>query len=233
MYVVIAGGGIAGRRVAKFLMERKHDVVVIDIDKSVCEDLYVEYGIVCVHGSASDIGTLKEAGIEKAHVAIAAMYRDIDNLSFALLASSFNVPRIIVKMRDPEYEEAYKKAGATVIASMTDLFLTRVIMEIESPLIKRVTVLPGSQGELVMAKVYEGCMLEGMRIGELEDMKEFPKDVIVVGVFSEKKRKLMTSRRDHVLEAGDDVFFIATPENFGKLNQIFAVCRINKKGGGR
>ncbi len=227
MYVIVAGGGIAGRRVAMALMERKYDVVVIDIDKNVCEDLYTDYGIVAVHGSASDISTLKEAGIERADIAIGAMYRDIDNLSFALLASSFKVPRIIVKMRDPEYEEAYKRAGATVIASITDLFLNLVIMEVESPLIKRVTPLPGGS-ELVMSKVYEGSILEGMRLKEVESLKEFPKGVITVGVFSEKKRKLFPSSEDHVLEVGDDVFFVSPPEAFGKLNQLFAICRLKK-----
>jgi trk/ktr system potassium uptake protein len=96
MYILIAGGGIAGSGLAQALSERKHDVVVIDRDKERCEQLYAATGVITINGNCSDLSTLKAAGIEKADTAIGALYRDSDNLTFAILAKSFQVPRVMV-----------------------------------------------------------------------------------------------------------------------------------------
>ena len=65
MYVIIAGGGLLGRNVARKLSASKHDVIVIDERAEVCEYIYERLGVVAIKGSATEIRTLKEAGIEK------------------------------------------------------------------------------------------------------------------------------------------------------------------------
>ena len=75
MYVVIAGGGVGGAHVGQMLANRKDDVVIIEQDRARCEKLYAETGIITINGGATDILTLKEAGIEKADVAIGTLYR--------------------------------------------------------------------------------------------------------------------------------------------------------------
>ena len=62
MYIVIAGGGIVGGQLARRLLENKHDVVLIDPRKEVCDKLYAETGVVAVNGSNTNIDILKEAG---------------------------------------------------------------------------------------------------------------------------------------------------------------------------
>jgi trk system potassium uptake protein len=62
MYILIAGGGIAGSALSKALSERKHDVVVIDRDKERCEQLYAATGVITINGNCTDLATLKAAG---------------------------------------------------------------------------------------------------------------------------------------------------------------------------
>jgi len=62
MYVVVAGAGIVGKNLATRLNEAKHDVVVIDINPSVCEDLYARHGLETIQGSATSIDVLEAAG---------------------------------------------------------------------------------------------------------------------------------------------------------------------------
>ncbi len=126
MYIVIGGGGIAGGALARDLIDRKHSVVVIDPNREACEALYAQTGAVTVTGSALDINVLDEAGIGRADVAIGAMYRDVDNLTFALLARSRQVPQVIVKMRDPAYRDAFLAAGVTTICDVVGMFRDRV-----------------------------------------------------------------------------------------------------------
>src|SRR6056297_81888 len=137
MYIVIAGGGVVGRNLVKQLVG-KHDIVVIDLDKEVCERIYSEYGAISIQGNATKINTLKEAGLEKADIAVGVMSNDADNLAFSLLANNFGVERIMVRMRDPEYKSAYQLAGATTIAGVIDLMVEELILDIEQPEVRKV-----------------------------------------------------------------------------------------------
>jgi len=126
MYIIIGGGGIAGGALARDLIDHKHSVVVVEPDREACETLYAQTGAVTVTGSALDINVLDEAGIGRADVAIAAMYRDVDNLTFSLLARSRRVPRIIAKMRDPSYRDAFEAAGVTTICDVVGMLRRKV-----------------------------------------------------------------------------------------------------------
>lgn len=131
MYIVIGGGGIAGSVLARALIDMKHDVVVIDPNRGACEALYAQSGAVTVNGSATDIRTLKEAGMEKADVAIACMHKDADNMSFCLLSRSLGVPRIITKMRDPDYEAAFQAAGVDFICDIIAMLKEEVLADLQ------------------------------------------------------------------------------------------------------
>ena len=137
MFVVIAGGGLVGSSVAQVLVENRHDVVVIDREPAVCEHVAARIGALAIHGTATDIEILEESGIRKAEVAVAAMPTDADNLAFSLLARNFGVPRIIVRMRNPRYEAAYKSAGVTRVINVRDLFVRQLVLEIEQPALRR------------------------------------------------------------------------------------------------
>ena len=103
MYIVVTGGGMVGGGLVHRLLDNKHDVVLIEQDKEICDKLYAETGVVAINGSATSIEALNEAGIGKADVVVAATVNDADNLACAILAKSFEVPQIIVRMRDPAY----------------------------------------------------------------------------------------------------------------------------------
>ena len=93
MYIIIAGAGIVGFQVARALVERKHDVVVIDKEIEVCEAVYSEISAMTVHGNATRIKTLMEAGINKADTLLCLMRNDADNIACALLAKSLGIVR--------------------------------------------------------------------------------------------------------------------------------------------
>ena len=78
MHILIAGVGALGRQVAESLVALRHDVVAIDISKSACEAVYAELGVVAVHGSATDVHVLEEAGARKADVVVTAMHSDAE-----------------------------------------------------------------------------------------------------------------------------------------------------------
>jgi trk system potassium uptake protein TrkA len=212
MYIVIAGGGISGTTLANMLAHRKDDVVIIERDRERCEQLYAETGMVTINGSATDIGTLKEAGIEKAQVAIGALYQDSNNLTFALLAHSFQVPRIMVKMRNPTYQEAFELAGVTTICNMNDLFQNKIMMELENPNIRIITHLEGPETQLIMIHYPENVDPEGVSIQELSSRGVFARNCVFAGIMQEKSDKIIMPRGHDKVFPNDRLFLVVEQE---------------------
>ena len=220
MYIIIAGGGVSGRMLAENLQERKHDVVVIETDKYLCERIYAELGVVTVNGSALDINTLKEAGIEKTDIVIGTTYEDEINLTFALLAKSFKVPRIMVRMRRPEYERVFEVAGATSISNVTELFIRHILMEIENPNVRIITPLERGKAELIMVKIPLDSAIAGITINDMVKSSDFPKDSVFAGILNEKSETITIPRGNHLINEGDKVFIVCQRDSFGVISDI-------------
>ena len=218
MYVVIAGGGIGGAHVGQMLTNRKDDVVIIEQDQARCEKLYAETGIITINGGATDIQTLKEANIEKADVAIGTLYKDSDNLTFALLAHSLGVPKIMAKMRHPDYAEAYSLAGVTTICNMIELFQNKIIMELENPNIQIITQLRGDT-LLVMAKYPDNSSADGISIVELSQIHVFLHNCVFAGILNEKTGKIIMPRGHDKVFPGDKLFLVVNRQQIPEISR--------------
>ncbi|PUU91089.1 trk system potassium uptake protein TrkA [Halanaerobium congolense] len=212
MYIIIAGGGIAGRNLTKNLVQ-KHDVIVIEKEQSVAEKIYSRYGAVTVLGSATRIDILKEAGIEKCDIAIAVMRDDADNLSFSLLAKNFGVKKILVRMREPEYENAYQMAGATNIAATMELIVDRFITDIEEPDVRKVASLGDGKAEVSILTIPPGSSISGMKISEIVSQKNFPENCVIAGIFDKAQDRYIVPRGNREIFAGNQVFLVASKDD--------------------
>ncbi|MFN2341569.1 MAG: TrkA family potassium uptake protein [Halanaerobium sp.] len=212
MYIIIAGGGIAGRNLTKSLVQ-KHDVIVIEKDQNVAEKIYSRYGAVTVLGSATRIDILKEAGIEKCDVAIAVMRDDADNLSFSLLAKNFGVEKILVRMREPEYENAYQMAGATNIAATMELIVDRFITDIEEPDVRKVASLGDGKAEVSILTIPPESKISGMKISEIVSQEHFPENCVIAGIFDKAQDRYIVPRGNRQIFAGNQVFLVASKDD--------------------
>jgi trk system potassium uptake protein TrkA len=212
MYIIIAGGGIAGRNLTKSLVQ-KHDVIVIEKEQSVAEKIYSRYGAVTVLGSATRIDILKEAGIEKCDVAIAVMRDDADNLSFSLLAKNFGVEKILVRMREPEYENAYQMAGATNIAATMELIVDRFITDIEEPDVRKVASLGDGKAEVSILTIPPESRISGMKISEIVSQEHFPENCVIAGIFDKAQDRYIVPRGNRQIFAGNQVFLVASKDD--------------------
>jgi len=209
MYIIIAGGGIAGSTLARELADHRHDVVVIDKDREKCETIYAGIGVVTVHGDARDIEVLRQAGIEKADVVLSVLYRDTDNLTVSLLARSEGVPKIMAKMRDPSYEKPYLLAGVTHLCDMNSMLRHKVIIELESPVIKVITTLEQGQAQLIMFRIPDQWPPEGITVQELAKDPAFAGNCIFAGILDESRgKKIIVPHGPDRLYAGNTVFMV-------------------------
>jgi trk system potassium uptake protein TrkA len=217
MYIVVAGGGMVGGELARRLIEGKNDVVLVDTSAEVCNKLYAETGVVAIHGSATRIEILKEAGLAKADTVVAATGEDASNLVAAMLARSMGVPQIIVRMRNADYEEAYKLAGASAIVRVTDLMINQMLVEIEHPEVRKITTIGGGRANIFMVVVPKDAKVIGRNIGDIAKSPKFPSDCIFVAVYNQEKEAFSIPRGSQVINEGDELFLISTAEKIREV----------------
>ncbi|MCK8825188.1 potassium channel family protein [Fuchsiella alkaliacetigena] len=223
MHIVIAGGGLVGRSLAKKLAD-KHDVVVIDLDQEVCERIYSQIGAVSICGNATRIDVLNEAGINRCDVAVAVMRHDADNLAFTLLAKNYGVEKILVRKRDQQYRSAYELAGATNITGSMDLIVDKFMIDIEDPDIKKVMSLSDGKAEISIVTVPEDSNCCGRTVSEVTSSKRFPDDCVFAGIFDKEKDELIIPRGNQQICSGNQVFLVATKKNIEKAANYLRNC---------
>jgi trk system potassium uptake protein TrkA len=225
MRIVIAGAGVTGRRLVAKLASGRHDVILIDLNRELCEAVSAELGVVAICGNATDIATLEEAEIDRADVVVALMRQSVDNLAFSLLARGAGVQRIIARMSNPKYRAAYERAGVTSILDVAGLFLDRLVLEIERQPVHEVATIADGQGAIAWVTVAEGAVAAGRALDEIRSDRRFPRGCLVAGlVRGEVERLLLPTGRDRVL-SGDRVLLVGTIDGLTRAADLFGQRR--------
>jgi trk system potassium uptake protein TrkA len=225
MYVVIAGGGLLGGSLARRLVENRHDVVVVEREKPVCEQIASRIGALAIHGVATNLDVLDDAGIEKADVAVGALPNDADNLAFALLARNFDVPRIMARMRNPRYEAAYKLAGVTTAINVSGLFVNQLVLQIEQPALRQVATFGGGKAAIVVATVPDGALVHGKTVKDIAQSKNFPEECVIAGIYRKEAEEFIFPRGGIPVLCGDQVFLAADTTHIRKAADFLQKTR--------
>jgi len=220
MYIVIAGAGLVGRGLTEELVQAHHDVVVVDSSQEVCESLASQVGALVVRGNATDIDSLEQAGIDHADVAVGTMRRDSDNLAFTLLAKSFDVPRVIARMRNPRYESAYRKAGVSTTVRIVDVFVNQLLLEIEEPHLRQVAAFGTGKASIVVDTIPENASVSGKTVGQITADADFPVECVITGIYRAETQNFVIPRGSAQVLHGDRVFLVAEHGNLRKASKF-------------
>jgi trk system potassium uptake protein TrkA len=227
MYVVVAGGGMVGGGLVRRLLDNKHDVVLVEQHKELCDKLYAETGVVAINGSATSIQALIEAGVKKADVLVAATGNDADNLACAILAKSFEVPTTIVRMRDPAYKHAYIVASVSSIVRVTDLMVSQMMMDIENPEVRRITTIGGGKADIFIVNVPDGAKVAGKSVKDIVDNRRFPHQCTFIAVYNQQTEEFSIPRGKQIINEGDELFLISTAENIKRAVDFLTAKKRN------
>ncbi len=203
MRVVVAGAGMAGRRLVTRLTADRHEVVAIDLLHEVCELVSSKLGVAAICGNATDIATLEEAEIGAADVAVAMMRQSADNMAFCLLAKSAGANRIITRMANPKYAHAYQQAGVTTVIDVVGLFLDRLILEIERPEVHEIASFGAGTGSIISVTVPEKSRSVGRTIREISTDRRYPRHCLVAGIFRNDESEIIIPQGSERVRAGD------------------------------
>lgn len=216
MYVVITGINSLSKRLVSRL-EGKHDVVVIDEDKDRCERLYSSTGATVINNSPSTISALEDAGITQADVIIASQRTDNENMVVCSLARKYGVPKVVTRVEDDEYLEAFQMIGADPV-SHNDILMSEFLSAVEHPHLVKLANIKGDK-QLVKGSVREQSELQGKSIGRVQEMKGFPDGFQVAAMV--RGGEEYVGDYEGALEQDDELILIGPESQKEKLNSFF------------
>ncbi len=129
MKIVVIGYGRVGSRTVEALIERGHEVTVIDKDTTRLSRASRLEGVELVQGNGIDVDIQREAGIGEADLLLAVTRDDNVNLMAAQVArSQFHVPRALARVYEPSHAEATQEDPNLIVVCPT-LFAVDLIVE--------------------------------------------------------------------------------------------------------
>jgi trk system potassium uptake protein TrkA len=131
MYAIVIGGGKVGYYLARDLLERGEEVLVLEKDGARAEWLSSQLGSVVLTGDGDEMSFLSTTGMDRADVVLAVTGDDEDNLVALQLAKKrFNVKRTIARVNNPANVRIFKILGVDEAISATELLLKAIEEEI-------------------------------------------------------------------------------------------------------
>lgn len=93
MYVIVVGGGTVGYYMSRDLLERGHEVTLIEKDSRRADWLETQLGSIVMRGDGCEVKFLSQTGIERADAIVAVTADDEDNLVALQMAKNISWSR--------------------------------------------------------------------------------------------------------------------------------------------
>jgi trk system potassium uptake protein TrkA len=220
MYVVIAGAGKVGWNLARELMSKRHEVTVIESDRSRYLTVEQELEHAIQYGDATELWVLERAGINRADLTIAVTGDDEDNLLICQLAKEkYLCERIIARVNNPRNRQYFELLGIQPAVSATDLILRLIEHEVPSYGTVHLLDLRDEQLEIIEVEVPDGSPVIGRRIREIE----LPDGALIISILREGKG--FVPKADTVIQDGDEVLLVLDPGLEDAITEQFASSR--------
>src|ERR1700748_3878878 len=131
MYVIIAGAGKVGRKLARELIAKDREVTLIESDHRRYRVVEGELEHAVQYGDATELWILERAGIQRADLVIAVTGDDEDNILISQVArEKYGIDRIVARCNNPRNLEHFELLGIKPAVSATDLILRLIEHEV-------------------------------------------------------------------------------------------------------
>ncbi|NAZ82301.1 NAD(P)H-binding protein [Kineococcus sp. R8] len=215
MRVVIAGAGIVGRSIARELLGNGHRVLLVDRSPAAMKISSVA-DAQWLLADACEISSLDEAELADCDVVVAATGDDKANLVVSLLAKTeYGVPRTVARVNNPKNEWLFDEAWGVDVAVSTPRLMTALVEEAVS-VGELVRLFTFQQGQTWMAEftLEDSSPVLGHTVGQVR----LPGDTVLVAIV--RGDRPIAPSADDVLEAGDHLMFLSSPDTEAALRAL-------------
>lgn len=240
MRIVILGAGQVGSSVAENLISEANDITIVDTNVERLRQLQDRLDLRIVPGNAAHPAILEQAGARDADMILAVTQSDeVNMVACKLAATKFNIPTKIARIRSADYLShpdifAPENFAVDVAICPEQVITDYIVKLLEFP--ESLQVLEFAQGHvsLVAVRAFHGGPLVGHQIAHLRS--HMPQvDARVAAIF--RHDSAIIPEGDTVVEADDEIFFVAATENIrGVMRELRrmdkAIKRVMIGGGG-
>jgi trk system potassium uptake protein TrkA len=218
MRVAIAGAGNVGLFIANDLANTGHDVILIEQNADVSQRAQATSadGVDWLVADACEVTSLRQAGLERCDVVVAATGDDEDNLVVSLLAKQeFGVPRVVARVNHPKNEWLFNENWGVDLSVSTPHLITALVEEAVSVgRLVRILQFEGGNVQLVEVTLADNAPVVDKAIRDLD----IPRDATIVAVV--RGEHVVMPRGDTVFESGDEVLAMVTGDSEDDVRQI-------------
>jgi trk system potassium uptake protein TrkA len=205
-YIIIAGAGKVGWNLARELLDKGHEVTVIENNRNRYATVEQELEHNIQYGDASELWILERAGISRADLVVAVTGDDEDNMLICQVAKEkYLVDRIIARVNNPRNRPHFELLGIKPYVSATDLILRLLEHEVPEYGLVHLLDLPEERLAIIEMLLAENSKVTGQRVGDLH----LPEGSLLISVLREGRG--FVPGPDTVLEAGDEVLAVLDP----------------------
>jgi trk system potassium uptake protein TrkA len=216
MYIIVVGAGKVGWNLARELLEKNHEVTLIENNRRRYLTVEQELEHNVSYGDASELWVLERAGIQRADMVIAVTGDDEDNMLICQVArEKYLVERIIARVNNPRNRQHFDLLGVKPSVSATDLILRLLEHEVPEYGLVHLLDLQEEQLEIIEMLLGQDSDVTGRRVGDLE----MPEGSLLISIL--RSGKGFVPGPDTVLEAGDEVLAVLDPGKEDDIKALF------------
>src|SRR6056297_1243577 len=205
MKIILAGGRRITYNLAKLLISKGSNVVVINKDQKYCEELSRNIKALIIHGDASRIEILQRAEIFVNDIILALTPQDEDNLIISQLCKRvLKVMNVYTLVNDPENVEVFTQLGIRNVISMTEMLSSLIEQRVSSKLTNIMSFEKG-KGLVLQLTIEEDFPANGIMLKNLG----LPKGSIVGAITRDEE--LIVPHGETVLKPGDRLAIMCKP----------------------
>ena len=216
MYIIVVGAGKVGWNLARELLEKEHEVTVIENDRRRYLVVEQELEHAVQYGDATELWVLERAGIQRADLVVAVTGDDEDNLLICQVAKEkYLCERIIARVNNPRNLDHFKLLGIQPAVSATDLILRLIEHEVPQYGLVHLLDLPAERLEIIEIEVTRGAPAAAKQVKDID----IPDGSLIISVL--RGGSGFVPKGDTVVQAGDEVLVVLDPGLEADITRLF------------
>jgi trk system potassium uptake protein TrkA len=196
MYVIIVGAGKVGLNLARELIDKGHEVTLLESDRRRYLVVEEELEHAVQYGDATELWVLERAGIQRGDLVIAVTGDDEDNMLVCQVAKEkYECERVIARVNNPRNLQHFKLLGYGLV---------------------HLLALEEERLEIIELEVQAGAVAAGQRVADVR----LPEGSLVISILRAGRGFVPTP--DTIVEAGDQVLLVLDSGLEEQITPVFS-----------